>query len=208
MLKTGQDQQSYAEVVANNSTKNICITKSINLVARPKIITAHPDSGASETYLMKHNDMKTTNAPQLSAGYTNGQAIISNSQTQLAIPNVPKAANNARVFNQLKSGNLLSFGHLCDNDCQPTFTKKEVKITNECDQVVLTGPRDTRTGLWMVDVPLSSDKIHDQNLPPSPVANSIISRKNTKSDLAIYHVASLGNPVPSTLLPAIKKGFF
>ena len=41
----------------------------------------------------------------------------------------------------------------------------------------------------------------------NPQANGLLRAKTTKSDLAMYHHASLGNPTPSTILPSIKKGF-
>ena len=100
---------------------------------------------------MKTANMKTEPAPPLSVGCPNGQAIISTTSTQLAIPKIPPTANNARVFDGLKTGNLLSIGQLCDSNCQATFTKDKVTISNQDKQVVLEGPRDRRTGLWTVE---------------------------------------------------------
>ena len=77
---------------------------------------------------MKTDNMNTTPAPQLTVGCPNGHAIKSHIQTQLAIPNLPTEANKARVFDDLKTGNLLSIGQLCDSDCKATFTKSAVEI--------------------------------------------------------------------------------
>ena len=151
--------------------------------------------------------MKITQASPLSVGCPNGQAMISTKSTQLAIPNVPTIANSARVFDDLKTGNLLSIGQLCDSDCKATFTKTKVTISNKEDEVVLKGPRDPRTGLWTVDIPLTNKTSTDQRSSHEQVANGLLRAKTTKSDLAMYHSASLGNPTPSTLLPAIKAGF-
>ena len=156
---------------------------------------------------MKTNNMTTTPAAPLKVGCPNGQAIISTTKTQLAIPQILEIANSARVFEGLKTGNLLSIGQLCDSNCKATFTKEQVVITNDHDNVVLTGPRDNRTGLWTVDVPLSNQSTSQPPATPMPLANGIIRAKTTKSDLAMYHHASLGNPTTSTLVPAIKAGF-
>ena len=159
---------------------------------------------------MKTTNRKTTLAPRISVGCPNGHTLRSIKQTNLAIPGIPEQANKARVFNNLKTGYLLSIGQLCDSDCTAIFSKEAVKITNANNKEVLTGPRDKRTGLWTVDIPLtkrSPTKPSPEIEEPILVANGVIRAKTTKSDLAQYHYASLGNPATSTLLSAIKKGF-
>ena len=213
-------KRSYAQVV-NNLSKTI----DSNLVAQPKLaklefITAHPDSGASGNYIMKTPNMITESARPISVGCPNGHVLTSTSQTKLSIPDIPSPANSARVFSELKTGNLLSIGQLCDSNCTATFSKTTVSIKNEDDKEVLNGPRDRRTGLWTVDIPLAPPTETPSITPATQanlttdimknellVANGVIRAKTTRSDLAKYHHASLGSPSESTIIPAIKAGF-
>ena len=164
-------KRSYAQVV-NNLSKTI----DSNLVAQPKLefITAHPDSGASGNYIMKTPNMITESARPISVGCPNGHVLTSTSQTKLSIPNIPNPANSARVFSELKTGNLLSIGQLCDSNCTATFSKTTVSIKNEDDKEVLNGPRDRRTGLWTVDIPLA---------PPTETPNAAPSQTNLTTDI-------------------------
>lgn len=141
-------------------------------------ITAHPDSGASGTYLMRPTKLQEQPAPTLQVGCPNGQTMQSTMTTQLKIPNVPAT-----------SGNLLSIGQLCDNNCTAHFSKTKVIIKNTNNKVVLQGPRNERTKLWKIDVPITTPKAIHDNKPIAPSilqANGIIWKKTTKSELAIY----------------------
>jgi hypothetical protein len=77
---------------------------------------------------MLDKDIKTKHAPTLEVECPNGQVIMSNKTTTLAIPNVPETANKARVFETLTSGNLLSIGQMCDSECTALFEKDKVTI--------------------------------------------------------------------------------
>ena len=150
-------------------------------------------------------------APALLVGCPNGSIMTSAKATHLAIPAVPKAANQARVFDELKSGNLLSIGQLCDNNCTATFNKQSMHVNNANGEEVLQGPRDARTGLWTVQIPMSNSvtaaKPPDRKGATVETANGVIRKKTTKSELAEYIHASLGSPAPSTLIDAVNKGF-
>ena len=193
----------------NLTTQSPSISHNLVAQQKPVTITAHPDSGASGNYIMKTSAMKTSPARPISVGCPNGHILQSTEQTQLAIPGVPTSGNNARVFNELKTGNLLSIGQLCDSDCKATFSKEKMTITNSQNIEVLNGPRDKRTGLWTVELPLATTTDTPTEAIKESIlnANGVIRAKTTRSDLAKYHYESLGSPAPSTLLPAIKNGF-
>ena len=142
-------------------------------------------------------------APTLKVSCPNGQHLYSSSIAQLNIPNVPANANEARVFTDLKSGNLLSIGQLCDNGCKAIFQQTKVTINNKNNQTVLEGPRDPVTKLWTVNIPTAPTTPSDAKQPTHPQqAHGIIQKKTTQSDLAIFHHATLGTPTQSTLLKA------
>jgi hypothetical protein len=101
-------------------------------------------------------------------------------------------AKDAFVLNNLKTGTLISLAKLCDDDCIAIFTKYNVKITKKA-KVLITGVRSPN-GLW--SIPLERH-IHQ--------ANEILRTDKVKAELASFHHATLGGPVPSTLLRAIRK---
>ena len=108
-------------------------------------------------------------------------------------PHLSTTAQTALVLNDLKTGTLISLAQLCDDDCTALFTRYNVKIVKH-DKVIITGNRMIN-GLWSIP-------IH----PPTHQANGILRTDKTKHDLALYHHATLGSPVTSTLLRAIRRG--
>ena len=109
-------------------------------------------------------------------------------------PHLSTTAQAAFVLDELKTGTLISLAQLCDDDCIALFTKYNVKIIKD-NNVIITGRR-MDNGLW--SIPIKS--------PPSHQANGILRTDKTSHDLAKYHHATLGSPVPSTLLRAIRRG--
>lgn len=120
------------------------------------------------------------------ASTTTGQLPLS--------PHLSPAAQTAFVLDDLKTGTLISLSQLCDDDCIALFTKYNVKIIKD-KRVIITGQPITN-GLWTI--PIAT--------PPSHQANGILRMDKTKHDLALYHHATLGSPVKSTLLRAIRRG--
>ena len=110
-------------------------------------------------------------------------------------PHLSTNAQAAFVLDTLKTGTLISLAQLCDDDCIALFTKYNVKIIKN-DHVIITGRR-MDNGLW--SIPISSS-------PSSHQANGILRTDKTSHDLALYHHATLGSPVTSTLLRAIRRG--
>jgi hypothetical protein len=103
-------------------------------------------------------------------------------------------AQSAFVLNELQTGTLISLAQLCDDDCIALFTKFDVKILKN-DQVIIVGKR-LENGLW--SLPIES-KLDSQ-------ANGILRTDKVKCELAEYLHGTLGGPVPSTLLRAIRQG--
>ena len=178
-------------------------------VTHPFCVPCYADTGASGTYLMHNPSFPSDSAPPLHATCPNGNSIFSNKKIDLAIPLVPPSANEARVFDDL-TNNLLAIGQLCNHDCEATFTKNDMTVTNADGQTVLTGSRNFQNGLWVVNVPINSSQLsttHSHDTSPQHFANGIIRAKTTATDLVDFHHRSLGSPSISTLTQAIQNGF-
>jgi hypothetical protein len=120
-------------------------------------------------------------------------------------------AQTAFVLDDLKTGTLISLAQLCDDDCIAIFNKYEVKIMKN-NEIIIQGSR-MPNGLWSLPLSNPSPAPTDRLLNPvkklpdlSPhQANGILRTDKTKQELAIYLHATLGSPVPSTLLQSIRK---
>jgi len=104
------------------------------------------------------------------------------------------SAQQAFSLDSLKTGTLISLAQLCDDDCIALFSRYEVKIIKH-DKVIITGRRMSN-GLW--SIPIADTPLHQ--------ANGILRTDKVKSELARFHHATMGGPVPSTLLRAIRRG--
>ena len=210
MIGRRAPKKSYEDIVVNNLTQtSTTITNNKAFVAHPtSTITAHPDSGATGTYIMPSENLPEKSVLTLKVGCPNGQNIYSTSIAQLNIPNVPANANKARVFKDLNSGNLLSIGQLCDNGCEAIFQPTKVTIKNKNNQTVLEGPRDPVTKLWTINIPTATQApCYTKQPTHQHQANGIIRKKTTQSDLTIFYHATLGASKYSALLKAIDLGF-
>ena len=112
--------------------------------------------------------------------------------------------------------NLLSMGVFCDADCSVTFTKTDVAIYDAQGTIILRGFRESDGArMWRVSLTNANANMATVVVPRSP-AHIVNSRSDTyhrKSydlpsigALIQYHHASLGYPVKSELLKAIKCG--
>jgi hypothetical protein len=113
------------------------------------------------------------------------------------IPHVTPASRLAHVFLHLKSGNLLALGQILDDhpDNIATLTSKHAHIA-QSNKTIVTGYRDhTTNGMW---------HIHNS---PKHTLNTILHKRQPKTQLAIFLHTTLFSPAPSTLIKAIKIGY-
>ena len=171
-------------------------------VAQPKLVTAYPDTGASGHYFMADSSIPSFSTNPLPVHCPDGNTIISNSKIKLNLPNIPPEANEARVFNTLHNGNLLSIGALCDHNCKATFMKDSMNVKNPSGKLVLEGPRNATNGLWDVKIPVQTSPHQHAH-----IVNGVIRAKTSKSDLVEFLHKALGSPSISTFVKAIKSGF-
>jgi hypothetical protein len=124
-----------------------------------------------------------------------GDPMVSTIQGTLPLSqHLSNHAQDAFELDALKTGSLVSLSKICDDDCLALFSRHDVQIIKN-DQVIITGKR-MDNGLWSIPIVV----------PHSHQANGILRTDKVRSELATYHHATLGGPVPSTLLRAIKRG--
>ena len=126
---------------------------------------------------------------------------------QLPLGNqLSKKAKEAAVLKDLNSASLISFGQLCDDDCQVLLDKYECRVTKN-QKLIMQGWRNKNDGLW--DIPIGNLPLHRKDHPPIQQRINIIIRKDkTKLDLIRFLHASAFSPVKDTLIKAIKKNHF
>ena len=114
----------------------------------------------------------------------------------LDLPHLPIAARQAHLFPNLNNHPLVSIGQLCDNHCTAQFDKHQFRIFNQQNELVLCGPRDPTTGLWIINLE-----------PPTHSANSVY-EQTKQVDIVRYLHQACGSPVPSTWISAINARYF
>ena len=154
-------------------------------------------------------NIKRATGPEVSVA--NGETITPEFKALLPLSkNLSEKAQKAFIFEDLKTGSLVSLGQLCDDDCIENFSKYNVDIIKK-DTVIIQGTR-TDNGLWSVPLQKVS-----KNSPPHvsttpeinnlPQANGIIRKDKTKKELAAYYAATCFSMRPSTLMRATKLGY-
>ena len=113
--------------------------------------------------------------------------------TNLKIPSATEKGNQAHMFPNLKSGNLLSVGQLCDDGYKVTFTNRKVTFTKN-NETKFEGNRNQTNGMWMLQFP---DQKANYLIPLKPIGDAI----------RFMHAACF-SPCVSTWCQAIDAGFF
>ena len=104
----------------------------------------------------------------------------------------------------LKHHSLLSIGQLCDNNSIALFWKKYCYVIKN-QQVLLSGTRNLKDGLWDIHLPTTIDVPKQTTQQQVCRANSIVPAQQTKSDLAAFFHASMCSPVLKMLQQAIRN---
>ena len=114
-----------------------------------------------------------------------------------------KKAKDAAILKDLISASLISFGQLCDDDCQVLLDKDECRVT-KANNLVMHGTRNKTDGLW--DIPIGNSPVHQKAHPTIQQRINIIIRKDkTKLDLIRFLHASAFSLAKDTLIKATKK---
>ncbi len=174
------------------------------------------DSAATGHYGDQHAEQHCTDVILTDTGpsvqVANGQIIKPNKRVTFSLAtDLSESAKVGHLFNELKSGTLISLGQLCDDDCVALFTKYDVKIYKN-GQIIIVGKRNLTNGLW--NIPLAPKEQTPPTMHKNPpktychAANGAIQNGKTKQDLSAFLHGSAYSPVPSTFLWAIGRGHF
>ena len=112
-------------------------------------------------------------------------------------------AQEAYIFPGLKNSSLLSIRQLCDNVCQALFDKNKLYIVKN-NLLILQGHHNLCDGLWDVRFTAKLPQPKTKKL----VANAIIRKDKSKSNLVNFYHASLFSPTLVTLQNAIVNNHF
>ena len=162
-----------------------CDTGSSNVLVR--------QSDASRIILTPHLDQITVSLP-------NGNTIRSTSSGHLHFHNLPHSIPAYIFPDDILHTSLLSVSEFCNVGCDATFTATSFYLTY-MDMPVLQGTKPPENKLWSVDIPTSA--AHDST--STPVCNA--SHLSTDTSFVSFVHASLGSPVLSTFLNAIRLGY-
>lgn len=171
--------------------------------------TAIADTGATGHYIRPNDHHLKTGATKtpIMVGLPNGSIIRStNDECNLDIPQLPTTATNAHVIPELSHSSLVSIGQLCDAGCTATFNAKTVHIKKD-DNNILTGQRDTRTGLWRLPLRPSKQQQLNEIGPTYHTCNSAYTTDTLPELIKFLHAAAY-SPSKSTWLKAIRQRFY
>jgi hypothetical protein len=118
---------------------------------------------------------------------------------ELDIPELNAAASKAHFFPGMANHSLLSVGQLCDEGYIVTFKRAAVTICDSGNSQILSGPRDSNTGIWRINLKHTNSHI------PEPIANNAYELLNTGA-LVHYLQKALFSPTKSATLQAVKDG--
>lgn len=157
--------------------------------------SAIADTGATSTYLtpMAPSSNIRVDMDSIRVCLPNGQYLSSSHKCTLSLPSFPKEAREAHVLPELVNNSLISIAKLCDSDLTATFTSDKVVIKDK-NTVIFEGFRDNVTRLWRL--PLQEHQCN--NMENSKVTSKAFN----------FMYAEIGNPAKSTLLQAVRSGYF
>jgi hypothetical protein len=134
----------------------------------------------------------------------NGDNIETSRRTLVPlVKELSTKAKTGHIFDDRKSGSLISIRQLCDDDCIALFTKYDVKIYKD-GKVIIVGQRNNVNCLW--HIPLAPKETDTPQLQHS--ANGAIRNVRTKQDLAAFLHACAFSPQYSTFLRALRHNHF
>ena len=133
--------------------------------------TAIVDTGATGHYLDATAEQHCLDVQPTDTGpsvqVANGDNIETTKRATLQLSDsLSPQATTAHIFDDLKSGSLLSIGQLCDDDCIALFTKYNVHIYKN-GQIIIDGKRDSRNGLWTIPLAPQATLPSQLLLPPT-----------------------------------------
>ena len=155
------------------------------------------DTGTTVHFLTQNAPCEEITKSQdvIKVGIPNGQTMTSYVTTTLRHSKLSPNATTAHIFTNIQKL-LLSISKFCDDGCTCTFTKGNLEITKNGENII-TGQQNSNTGLWEIPLPLEH----------KAEAHNIFEIKRIQQ-LVTYHHKTCFSPVTSTWLTAVKNNFF
>ena len=118
------------------------------------------DSGATSHFLvlMAPKEGITPASNPMRVSLPNGDTIQATHTCTLALPQLPEKVRHSHIIPGLAAYSLLSVVKLCDTGCDVTFTKIDCTVQLR-GRVLMTGTKDTKTGLWMLPLTTADSMI-------------------------------------------------
>jgi hypothetical protein len=194
-----------------------------NNATPPTHLTAYPDTAATGHFVPPHCPGRALPHEPIIAWCANNTTMTSVATMELQIPTLPPALKKATVFEEMKKP-LVSIPVLCDGDCEVTFSKLKVVITDKQKNVLLEGPRDMQSRLWLIPIVqrkishmerLMAQRTRDNTRPKWPDVDTNINHcvhsayhQKTIPKLMSYLHACVGSLPPVTWMKAISNDWF
>ena len=172
------------------------------------ISLAISDTGTNGNFFpssTKFDDIKLS-VVSLPVKITNGTIIHSTHTGLISNDSIPLAAIRAHLFKELYQ-DLISIGFFCYNGCMALFDDTQVVISNkETKEILMKGPRNTLTGLYMLDLEqkIKQPKIMTELEIPDTFFSNHVYKWRSKQNLDIYYHLTLFSPPVSIWVKAIK----
>jgi hypothetical protein len=129
----------------------------------------------------------------------NGATMESSHTAALDIPELNADASIEHVLPIMANNSLLSVGQLCNEGYTVTFKNASVAICDPQEFQILSGARDSGTGIWRINLRKDNQQLQQ------PVTNNVYELRNTGALVHYLHKA-LFSPTKSALLQAVKNG--
>jgi hypothetical protein len=143
------------------------------------------DSGCIGHFLLVNAPClnKIKSRTPLTVRLPNGATMESSHTSELDIPKLNAAASKSNVFPGMYNHSLLSVGQLCNEGYIVTFKQASVTICDSKKAPILSGPRDSNTGLWRLNLKQTNNHI------PEPIANNVYELSSTGALVHYLHKA-------------------
>ena len=98
----------------------------------------------------------------------------------------------------------MSINEICNNGCRVTFSATDATVYSSTNDVLFSSPKRISDVLWPFHITYTPQSSLT-NVPVNVAINNV--HNHYDADFVAYTCRSLGNPVLSTLLHALRKGF-
>ena len=121
------------------------------------------DTGATGHYLDNAAAPYCTTIEYTSTGpsvrVANGNNIETSKRALVSLAKeLSTKTKTGHIFDDLKSGSLISIGQLCDDECIALFKKYDVKIYKDGKVIIVGQERNNVNGLWNIPLKCSTER--------------------------------------------------